>query len=126
MFVVPIGMELESVRSLNHSKIVSCTPHKLQSNGKICFREPAGHRKGGKAAEIADAAERIRKREVGLQVGLERRSGNGLGGSHQDVIRIKKCFHLFLQNLTDALRSQIVSGRILFVDVARELPQGIC
>jgi len=76
--------------------------------------------------EIADAAEGIWKSEIGLQVGLERSRRNGLSGGHQHVKRIKKRFHLFLQNLPYAERAQIIRGRVLFVDVAGDLAQRVC
>jgi len=59
-------LALESARRLNDRDIVSGSGHKLQAGRKIFFRKAAWNRQRGKAAEIADAAERVRKDQIGF------------------------------------------------------------
>ena len=70
MLAVPVGVKLERSRRLNHGEIVARPAHELQSNGKIIFSEAAGDRQSRKTTQITDCSERIRKSEIGLQVGF--------------------------------------------------------
>jgi len=39
MLAMPVGVELEGSRSLDHGEIIAGSSHKLQSNRKIIFGE---------------------------------------------------------------------------------------
>src|SRR5277367_6608630 len=108
MLAVPVGVKLEGSRRLNHSEVIACSPDELQTYGKIIFREAAGNRQRGQAAEIADGAERIRKSEVGLEISFERWRRNGQRCSDQHVVGLKESFHLSLQDFPDAVGPQII------------------
>ena len=91
---MPLGVKLECSRRLNHGDVVARASHELQSNWKITFGEAAGNRQCWKSAEIADGAEWIRESEIGFQIGIQRRGGDGLSGCDQHVKRVEQSFHL--------------------------------
>src|SRR5260221_14342168 len=40
---IPVGVQLEDARALNHGEIVAGARPELQAHGKFLFREPAGN-----------------------------------------------------------------------------------
>ena len=86
---MPVGVQLEGPPCLDNRKIVTRSAHKLESDRKILFREPARNGHCRKPADIADAAERIRKQQIGFEIQSQRRCGNGLRGGGDDVERLK-------------------------------------
>ena len=96
MAAMPVGVKLECSRRFDHGEVVSRTSHELQANGKIIFSKATRHGESGKAAQIANPAQRIGKGEIGLKIHVERRRGNRERSSNEYVERVKKRFHLFL------------------------------
>ena len=78
-------MLLVGPRSLDNRKIVTRSCDKLQAGWKIFFGESAWYGERRKPAEIAGAAERVRKDQTGFQIQFEGCRWNGVGGRHQHI-----------------------------------------
>ncbi len=65
---MPVRMRLESPPRLNDGIIVTRSTHELQPDREIFSRESAWNGHCRKPADIADAAERIGKSEIGLEI----------------------------------------------------------
>ena len=65
---MPVRLRLESPPRFNDGIIVTRSAHKLQPDREILSRESAGNGHRRKPADIADAAERIGKSEIGLEI----------------------------------------------------------
>src|SRR6266849_5000922 len=122
MSLVPVGVRLEGPPRLDYRVIVARSTNELQSDGQILIRESArnGHRR--KAADIADAAERIGKSQISLEIQRQRCCWNGLGCRRNNVKRIKQGIHLFLSDFSHFEGLQIVCRGILLVYIAGDLP----
>jgi len=120
---MPVGVQLVDARGLDDGDVIAGASHELQAYGKILFREAAWYRQSGEAAQISDAAERICVRKPSLEVQVQRRRGDRLRYSHQQVKGIKQCLHFLLENLADALCLQIIGAAKLLVHVAGDLSQ---
>ena len=100
MFLMPVGMQLEGPPRLDNRKIVARSTHKLQSDRQILLGETARNGHCRKPADIADAAERIWKCKVGLEIQRQRRRCNGLRGGGDDVKCLKQGIHFLLDDLS--------------------------
>ena len=65
---MPVGVQLEDPPCLDNRKIVTRSAYKLESDREILFREPARNRHCWEPADIANAAERIGKNQIGLEI----------------------------------------------------------
>src|SRR5258708_17522617 len=100
MFLMPVGMQLEGPPRLDNRKIVARSAHKLQSDRQILLGESAGNRHCRKPADIANAAERILKCQIGLEIQPERRRCNELLGGGDDVKCVKQIIDFLLDDLS--------------------------
>src|SRR5438270_10344723 len=89
MFLVPVGMQLKGPPCLDNRKIVARSTHKLQPDREILLGEPAMNRHGWKPADIADAAERFGKSQIGIEIQRQRRCCNWLRGGGDDIDRLR-------------------------------------
>src|ERR1700740_1835018 len=67
MPAMPVSVELIGARGLNYGDVIAGARHELQADGKIFVGEAARDGKGGEAAQISDAAERIGIVEPGFE-----------------------------------------------------------
>src|SRR5882724_4749224 len=118
-------MLLENARSANNGGVITCFRQELQSDGKILVGETAGHGKSGESAKISDTAERVRKSEIGFEIGFERRCADGLRSCHENVERVEHVGHFLLQNVAHLQRTNVVRAAELFADVAVDLAEWI-
>src|SRR3989442_9088530 len=67
VLLMPVGVLLESSRGLDDADVVAGSCHKLQTNWKILVVESTGNGDCRETADIADAAQWIRKNKVGFR-----------------------------------------------------------
>jgi hypothetical protein len=96
MSAMPVGVLLKDARCANHCGVIARPCDKLQAHRKFFAGESAGNGKRRQPTEVSDSAQRIRKSQVGLKIGLERRGGNGLRGSSQNVEILEEVGHSLL------------------------------
>jgi len=82
---MPVGVSLVGARGLDDRNVIAGARHKLQSNGKILFREAARNGKRRKSAEIADAAEWIGIRKSRLEIQFQRCCRNRLRHGDEQI-----------------------------------------
>ena len=97
----------------------------VSPTGRCLSVNPQGTAKRGQPAQIADAAKRIGKGQPGFQVQVKRSGGNRLRRRRQHVERIEQVRHLFLQNIANALRLDVIRARKLLIDVTVDLSERV-
>src|SRR5260370_40318680 len=100
MFLMPAGMQWEGPPRVDNRKIVARSAHKLQSDRQILLGESAGNGHCRKPADIANAAERIWKCQIGLEIQPETRRCTGLRVGARDVKCLKQSIHFTLYDLS--------------------------
>ena len=122
---MPIRVLLEDFASLKHRHIISRFCDELKANRQFLLREAARHRKRRQPAEISDSAKWIGKRELLVEIQVQRGSGHRQRSGRQHVVGIEELCHLSLQNLTQAQRGVVVRPGNRQIYVACDLSSGI-
>jgi hypothetical protein len=71
VLVVPVRLALEDARGLNDLGVIERAADKLDANWQTVLSETARHADSREAADIADAADRIREGQRLIQVSVE-------------------------------------------------------
>src|SRR5579859_5458293 len=110
MLAVPVGVLLESTRSADDRGVGAGFADELQSERKLIVGESARNRKCRQSAEIANAAERIGKSDIGFQIGFKRRGADWLRRGDQHVEIFEEVSHFLLHDLAYLRRAHIIGA----------------
>src|SRR5579863_5263391 len=121
MLAVPVGVLLKDPRSADDRGVGAGFADELQSERKFVVGESARNRKCRQSAEIANAAERIGKSDIGFQIGFERRGADWLRRGDQHVEIFEEVSHFLLHDFAYLQGANVIGGGNLFVEVAVNL-----
>src|SRR6185312_5167057 len=125
MLSMPFGARLKQTRHLYQLVLGKGSTYKQQAHGRSLVAKAAGHAEGGESAEIADAADGVRKAEGVVKVGLQRCGSDRKRCSNQNVCLRENLIHPLFQQAADTLRQDEIRGADLFIHVAADLAQRI-
>src|SRR6185312_5942108 len=125
MLSMPFGARLKQARHLHQLVLGKRSTYKLQAYGRPLVAKAAGHAKGGESAEIADAADGVRKAKSIVKVGVQRCGSDRKRCSNQNVCLDEDSIHPLFKQAADTLRQDEIRGTDLFIHVAADLSQRI-
>src|ERR1051326_2188337 len=94
MSPMPIRICLKELCSSEYFTVVERAADELNSDREILRREAGRHAHRRQSTEVADTAERIRERQIGLEVRLHRCGGDRKRRRGNQVVLVEKRVHL--------------------------------